>query len=389
MDLTPTEDQRMIAESAEAYLAEACTMVSVCRHADEGDGFDAALWQGIAELGWCGLRLPEAVGGLGLGWVEQALLHEQLGRHLACVPFLEGVALSTTVLQLCAPQPVTQALWTALATGSRRLACALPIPAPPDQAAAVDPVPPGNLGRVHGSTHGLALGGQWHGVGAAAHADLLLLPAQDDNGAIRLLLVPGDAPGLVRTPLEPTDGTRPLADVTARAVHVPHSHCLATGLEARALLERARCLAAIALAAEQLGTAQAAFDRTLAYVQERSQFDRPIARFQAIKHRCAQLLVLLETARSAVYGAACLADTGPDDASLLLHAAQARDAATEAALATTREAIQLHGGVGFTWAFDLHRFLRRAQVDSHCLGGQAWWREQVAVQLLDGKEPGG
>lgn len=369
MDLTPTEDQRLIASSAEAFLGTACPIVSVRRHAEHGDGFDATLWQGIAELGWCGLRLPEAVGGLGLGWVEQVLLHEQLGRHLACVPFLESVALSTSVLQTCRTQPAIEALWPALARGAPRLACALP--------------PLGSPVSVRSASAGFVLDGCWPRVGAAAHADRLLLPAHDGAGVLHWLLVDVATPGLVRTPLPVVDGTRPCAEVAASAVFVDRERVLASGTLAHAVLARVRCLAAIALAGEQIGCAQAAFDRTLAYVLQRHQFEQPIARFQAIKHRLAGLLVQLETARSAVYGAACLADTDPDDATLLLHAAQAREAATEAALACTREAIQLHGGVGFTWEFDLHLFLRRAQVDSQLLGAPAWWCEQVAVQLLD------
>lgn len=369
MDLTPTEDQRLIAESAEAFLGTACPIATVRRHAEQGDGFDATLWQGLADLGWCGLRLPEAVGGLGLGWVEQVLLHEQLGRHLACVPFLESVALSTGVLQSCPAQPAIEVLWPALARGTLRLACALPPLALPVS--------------VRSTPAGFVLDGCWQRVGAAAQSDRLLLPARDEDGVLHLLLVFHDAPGLVCTSLPAVDGTRPCAELTATGVCVPKAHCLVSGTAAQVVLSRARCLAAIALAGEQIGCAQAAFDRTLAYVLQRHQFEQPIARFQAIKHRLAGLLVQLETARSAVYGAACLADTSPDDATLLLHAAQAREAATEAALACTREAIQLHGGVGFTWEFDLHLFLRRAQVDSQSLGAPAWWCEQVAAQLLD------
>jgi alkylation response protein AidB-like acyl-CoA dehydrogenase len=227
------------------------------------------------------------------------------------------------------------------------------------------------------------LTGRWLRVGSAQFADALLLTAPDATGTTRLLWVPAGTPGLRITPLPAMDGTRRMADVQAEGLRLDGAACLAAGAVADAGLHRTRCLAAIALAAEQVGVAQAAFERTLAYSLERKQFGKPIAQFQAVKHRCALMLVALETARSAAYGAACMADTGPDDATLLLHAAQARDAATEAARLCTSEAIQLHGGVGFTWEYDPHLFFRRAQGSSQRFGPVGWWREQVATLLLD------
>ena len=130
---------------------------------------------------------------------------------------------------------------------------------------------------------------------------------------------------------------------------------------------------------EQVGVAEACLDMALAYVLERQQFGRPIASFQAIKHRCAQMLVEVESARSAVYGAACLADILDDAAGLLVSAAQARVTATEAAQFCARENLQLHGGVGFTWEYDPHFYLRRAQASSQRLGPVSEWLESVAA----------
>jgi len=201
-----------------------------------------------------------------------------------------------------------------------------------------------------------------------------------------LLLVPTDAPGLQVQALQTLDGTRRMARVQVQNVVLDDSACLARGTLVHDVLHRVRCQGAIALAAEQVGVAQQCLDLTLAYTGQRHQFDRPVAGFQAVKHRCAQMLVALESARSAVYGAACMADTHPDSAVLMFYAAQARVAATEAALFCSREAIQLHGGVGFTWEFDPHFYLRRAQASSQRLGPVSWWLEQVAGQLLDAPE---
>lgn len=214
----------------------------------------------------------------------------------------------------------------------------------------------------------------------------LLLPAQTESGETLLLLVPTDAPGLQVHALQTLDGTRRMARVQAQNVVLDDSACLARGNLVRDVMNRVRCQGAIALAAEQVGVAQQCLDLTLAYTGQRHQFDRPVAGFQAVKHRCAQMLVALESARSAVYGAACMADTHPDSAVLMFYAAQARVAATEAALFCSREAIQLHGGVGFTWEFDPHFYLRRAQAASQRLGPVSWWLEQVAGQLLDAPE---
>ena len=240
--------------------------------------------------------------------------------------------------------------------------------------------------RAQRTHSGWTLDGDWPQVGSAALADVLLLPAQGESGESLLFAVPAGATGLQVQPLRTLDATRRLARVQCRAVSLPADHCIGQGAPLDAVLARTLQLGAIALAAEQVGVAQQCLDLTLAYAAQRVQFDKPIAGFQAVKHRCAQMLVALESARSAVYGAACVADTAPDAATLLFHAAQARVAATEAAQFCAREAIQLHGGVGFTWEFDPHLYLRRAQASSQRLGTPAWWLEQVAEQLLDTPE---
>ena len=141
--------------------------------------------------------------------------------------------------------------------------------------------------------------------------------------------------------------------------------------------------AAIGLAAEQVGVAERALDLAVDYTKEREQFGKAVGSFQGVKHRAAQMLVKVETARSAVYAAAFIADTAGDATDLTYFAAQARTDATEAALFSTRESIQLHGGVGFTWEFDPHLFFRRAQASSQRMGTVEQWREQVAARLLD------
>lgn len=375
MDLSLSETQQQIADSAATFLQHASAMPGVRATSASASGLDSALWRGMAELGWCGVHLPEAAGGLGLGLVELALLQEQLGRRLACVPFFDSVALAATVLRELTGSELAQQWLGSLATGEKKAALAgLPELAGPATAAPA---------RAERTGSGWTLSGHWPQVGSGTLADVLLLHAQGDGGERLLFAAPAGAIGLQVHPLATLDATRRMAAVTCTAVALPASHCIGEGEALAAVLARACQLGAIALAAEQVGVAQQCLDLTLAYASQRIQFDRPIAAFQAVKHRCAQMLVALEGARSAVYGAACVADTGPDPATLLFHAAQARVAATEAAQYCAREALQLHGGVGFTWEFDPHLYLRRAQASSQRLGPLSWWLEQVAEQLID------
>lgn len=371
MDLSLSEEQQQIVDSAEGFLVQASAMSAVRAASESASGVDLALWRGMAELGWCGVHLPEDVGGLGLGLVELVLLQEQLGRRLACVPFFDSVALASTLLRELPEDPVSAEWLGQLASGEATASLAWP------------PVPSGERAHAVRSESGWVIHGAWSQVGSAASADVLLLPAHDECGTQHLFLLKADNPGLQVQPLETLDATRRLARVVGDNVVLPTSHCIADGLVLVKALDRTQQLAAIALAGEQVGVAQQCLDLTLAYTAQRHQFDRAIASFQAVKHRCAQMLVAVESARSAVYGAAAVADASPDPSRLLLHAAQARVAATEASQFCAREAIQLHGGVGFTWEFDPHLYLRRAQASSQRLGPLSDWLERAAAEWLD------
>jgi len=392
MELVLSEEQQHIADSAAVFLAKASAMPGVRTISQSAEGWDPKLWQDIAELGWCGVSVPESAGGLGLGQVERVLLQEQLGRRLACVPFFDSAVLAASALAAFDKHPVALAWSQRLASGEAIMSLALPEVSfhqsiPQTASSHVSGAPLAPIARpASGGRQGWTLEGEWPQVGSAAMAHGLLLPAQTESGETLLLLVPTDAPGLQVHALQTLDGTRRMARVQAQAVVLDDSACLARGNWVHDVLRRVRCQGAIALAAEQVGVAQQCLDLTLVYTGQRHQFDRPVAGFQAVKHRCAQMLVALESARSAVYGAACMADTHPDSAVLMFYAAQARVAATEAALFCSREAIQLHGGVGFTWEFDPHFYLRRAQAASQRLGPVSWWLEQVAGQLLDAPE---
>ena len=378
MDLALDHDQRLIVDTAERLLADAASSSATRAAADAADGIDRALWRQMAALGWCGVHLPEAQGGLGLGIVELALLQEQLGRRLACVPFFDSVVLAGTLLREAADAQAQGRWLPALAAGESIAALA-------DENRSDN-----DSGTAHATPDNGAwtLAGEWPRTGSAAQADLLLLPARGTDGEALLFAVAPTVQGLQVKERPTIDRTRRLAAVQARGVRLDGHALVARGPRLEAAVRRARGIAAVALAAEQLGVAQQCLTMSVAYAKERVQFGQPIAAFQAVKHRCAQMMVAVEGARSAVYGAAAQCDTavdsGGDAAALDFHAALARVEATEAAQFCAQEAIQLHGGVGFTWEYDPHLYFKRAQASSQRLAPVSVWCERVAAQLLDG-----
>jgi alkylation response protein AidB-like acyl-CoA dehydrogenase len=385
-DLQPDEAQREIADAARDFLTRRATRDVVRAVVDAGTGFDPVLWQELGALGWCALTVPEAQGGLGLGLCELVVLEEAQGAHLTPVPFLEAASLCASVL-------------TAPGLQGQRWVQHLLGDAPPVMTLALElghaqrpgDVPQGQhlpQARQLGAGGGAwVLDGLWPQVPAAAHAKVLLLPAQTAQG-LALFAVEPDAHGasgaeyLKITPRRGIDLTQSLADVQADGLQLPADACIGVGPAVEAALHRARLVGALALAAEQVGLADAALAASVAYTGQRVQFGRPVAAFQAVKHRCAQMMVALESARSAVRGAAAVFDQPGATLAALTHAAaQARVLATEAALFCTRENLQLHGGAGYTWEVDAHLMLRRAQVAAQRFGAEGVWLENVAHSL--------
>lgn len=368
-----SEEQRQIAAAVDAMLASECTSAAVRRAAFEGDGFDRALWQQVARLGALGLQLPEAHGGMGLGITELALVAECLGRRLACVPWFETVALAANALLILGDEAASARWLPAIAAGELVATMDVGLVAGPSIAA-------------HRHDHGWRLEGRLPAVPAAAAADLLLLAAQSVDGLL-LLALRLDSPGVRRRRLPTHDATRPVAEVVLDGIFVGEADGLGRGTAAERVVMLAPRVASVVLAAEQVGVAQQCLDLTVAHLQQRIQFGRPLATFQALKHRCAQMMVAIELARSAVLGAARVVDDGCDAPRLLELAALVRSLADDAAQCCTQEAIQLHGGVGFTWEYDPQLYFKRAQAARTWLGHPASWREQAAALRLDEVAP--
>lgn len=384
MDLALTDEQAMIRDAAADVLAERSASADVRRAIEQSAGRDDALWGALAgELGWNALSLPEAAGGMGLGTLEQMLLMEQLGRRIACVPYLSTACLAATALAACADTPLATGWLAKIAEGACSATLALPfaLPAGSWQLPVV----------AEEAALGYTLSGTIEQVIDGARADLLLIPARiaNEGQAIGLFAIDvASAAGLSVTPLDTLDATRPIARIVLDEARVSRDALFASGAAAAKLLERTAWFAALALAAEQLGGAQQCLDLTLDYTGQRVQFGRAIASFQAVKHRCAQMMVLIESARSAVLGAAhawdAAAGGSAPGAALRADVAAAKAAANDAYAFCAQEAIQLHGGVGFTWEYDPHLYFKRAQASGAQFGSTPQLLEWIASHAIDG-----
>lgn len=373
MDLSLTEDETLIRDAAEQFLRDASPSSAVRAAAESATGFDAEVWQRIgAELGWCALPVAEAHGGLGLGAVEMTLLLEQMGRVLLCAPYYATVCLGATLISRVGSDVAQAALLPKLAEGALRLAVALP-----------DDSLDATTLRAAASADGWRLDGTATRVVDGATADTLLLFAHIDE-TVALFAVPRDSDGVTPTPRASWDGTRRFADVQLSGVTLDRAARIDDPAHLQDGLTRALALARLYTAAEQLGGAQQCLDLTVDYVATRKQFGRVIAGFQAVKHRCAEMMVRVEALRSAVYGAAAFAAGAPEGAALAAECAMAKALASDTYFWCAQEAIQLHGGVGFTWEFDPQLHFKRAQASSHWLGGSSALRAGIADALFDG-----
>jgi len=372
-----SDDQIMIRDTAEEFLAEVSSSVAVRSAMEVGTGFDAGTWSRIGrDMGWCGIQVPETYGGLGLSWVELTVLLEQMGRRLLCSPFFSSVCLAATALIETANEAGRAAYLPGIAAGSLTATLGF-------GSQGIEWNPDAVTAKARRTPEGFVLNGSFRHVVDGATAELLLLTAKLD-GEVALFAVPRSGVGVTSEVHACIDRTRRVAWVALNGAVVAGDALLARGDQACEGLSRTSALAAIALAAEQLGGAQQCLDLTLQYTSGRVQFGRTINSFQAVKHRCAQMMVMIEATRSALIGAAHRVSAGAATKDLLLEAACVKTFASEAFYFCAAEAIQLHGGVGFTWDYDPHLYFKRAQMSGHWLGSTDTMRERAAAALLDG-----
>jgi alkylation response protein AidB-like acyl-CoA dehydrogenase len=332
MDFGFTDDQREIQRTARSLLAERAKPERVREHA-ELRSTDQALWDELRELGWPGIAISEQYGGGGLGRIELSILCEELGRAIAPVPFLPSTMASTLIEHAGSPEQREQWL-PGLASGESI----------------------GALGSANDGSADLVVSG--------AEADVIVL-VEDDGRARVVAAADADV-----KPLEAIDPTRSAARVrTQGGDELPGD--VAAGVD-RAL---------VAISSELVGVCDRALEMTVAYVKDRKQFGVPVGAFQAVSHRCAQMLLETEQARAATAFAGWSADADPDG--LPEAAAMAKAAASDAGREVTASAIQAHGGIGFTWEADVHWLFKRAQIDAAMLGGGSRQRAHLAAILAE------
>ncbi len=375
MEFAFTEEQEELRAMARAFLADHSVSEHVRRAMESELGYEPEVWKRVgAELGWPSVIVPEAYGGLGLGPVELTALMEAMGEALFCGPFLSSVCLGANAILAAGDEEQKRAWLPGIAEGQTLATLAW---AEPGRSAGPDGI--ATTARREGDD--FVLSGHKRYVLDGAGADLLIVAARapGSTGAegVSLFAVPAEMAGLERRPLATMDQTRRQADVALRDVRVPASSALGTGRWPA--LERTLDLAAVALAAEQVGGAQRCLDLSVAYAKERVQFGRPIGSFQSIKHKCADMMVQVESARSAAYYAACVAAEGSDE--LPVAASLAKAAASDAYFRCAADAVQIHGGVGFTWEYDVHLYFKRAKSSEILLGDAAHHRERVARRI--------
>ena len=339
-------------------------------------GLDESLWGALAgEMGFAGLMVPEAYGGAGLGAIETALILEETGRTLAMVPFFETAVLAAQGILLLGEPTQRQALLPDIAAGRTRACFAMtgPSGAPYPQGIAVElrQRPGESVCQLHGTAEFVTF----------AHvADLLLViartPGSIGHEGLSLVAVPASTLGVTIERVPSLDPTRPFSRVTFERVTLPIASILGPPGGAASALDRVLAIGAGLLAAEQTGGADCCLSSTVEYAKERVQFGRPIGSFQAVKHELADMMVAVEAARSAALYAAAAIDQGTQE--LFEAASVARVWCSEAFQHCAAEAIQLHGGIGFTWEHHAHLYFKRARSSSTWLGEPALHRERVA-----------
>lgn len=388
-----TEEQQMIRDSAESFLAEVSTSNAIRSAMATEQGYNQALWQRICqELCWQMIHSPQAHAGIGLGYVELALILEKMGYYLLCSPFYSTVCLAINTLLVAGDKTQQAEYLPKISNGlTATLAYVGKTTSHSDNRWGAEAV----TATAQRKGTQFILNGNLRYVPDGSTAELLMIAAREQNSVgeegISLFVVPAELAGIERRLLPTMDQTRKQAAVVLNNVTLPSSALMGEEGTGWPQLKIIIDLATIALAAEQLGGAQRVLDMAVAYSKERIQFNRPIASFQSIKHRVADMMTRVEVSRSGVYYAACVAQQTMESG--VLDSTQARELAEAASIVkaycsdayfrSAGDALQIHGGVGFTWEYDIHLYFKRAKACEHFLGNGAYHRERLATLILD------
>jgi len=369
MNFEFSDEQVQLRNEARRFLEAKCPPKAVRAILDGPEPFDRELWKGLAEMGFLGVAIPEAYGGLGAGYLELCVVAEELGRVAAPVPVSSSVFLATEFLLVAGSEAQKAALLPKLAAGEAIGTFALAEGVGPTAARAVK-------AQVSGGT----LTGVKAPVPDGDVADFAIIAAcsgpRDAERGVSLYIVDLKGPGVTRSPVETIDPTRSHARIEFSAARVDP---LGPPGEGWALIEAVFDRAAVLTAFEQVGGADRALEMARDYALERMAFGRPIGSFQAIKHMLADMYVSATLARSNCYYGAWALSTGASE--LGEAAATARVSATQAFQHCAKNNIQVHGGMGFTWAFDCHLYYRRSNLLALNLGSLSEWEDRLIDRL--------
>jgi alkylation response protein AidB-like acyl-CoA dehydrogenase len=375
VDFELSEEQLGLQDSTRRLLAAAADIASTRKMVESGAGYDESLWRKGAELGWPALALPEELDGFGQQLVDLAVVAAEHGRVVLPSPFLPTVvtadAIATSPNASMRKEVVPQ-----LAAGTATAAWAFAEPGRPWSTA--------GLGlRAARDGDGFTLDGQKVAVQDARSAQWLLIDAVLDGEPARFV-IGTDAAGLAMRRQRAFDISRELDDITLDTVRLPAGFLLSRGDEAGQAIERSLRMITVLACAELVGVAERLLAMTIEHVKVREQFGRPIGSFQAIKHKCATMRIWAQASAAATYYAAMAVDAGAQDADRAVSVAKAYVGDAVSRLAG--EALQAHGGIGFTWEHDLHLYLRRAKSNELLYGDPRWHRERLC-QLLEAANP--
>ncbi len=379
MDFGFSEEQEMLRQSARSLLERECPSAHVRQMIEDDRGFSSELWRKMAGLGWLGLVLPEEHGGAGLNYVDLVVLAEEMGRVLLPSPFIWTLMFAEAISRAGSEEQKRRFL-PAIARGE--------IIATTAHLEANGSWEEGGITMTARKNRaGFVLEGEKLFVTDAHVADFFLVAARTSGRRgsatrgtdVTLFAIDAKRPGITLTPLKTMDQTRKLGAVALRGVKASVTDIVGEVNGGWPVLAAATDRAKVALAAEMIGGAQKVLETTVAYTKVREQFGRPIGSFQAVQHKCANMMVDVESAKSAVYYAAWAVSNDAPDARTA--AAVAKAAASDAYRRTAADGIQVHGGIGFTWEHDMQLYFKRAKSSEFTFGDANFNREMVA-QLI-------
>jgi alkylation response protein AidB-like acyl-CoA dehydrogenase len=366
--VTTIDEKNELRSTARKFFEKHSSQAAVRSAMQSVDGFDRALWRAMAnELGLQGLAIPEEFGGAGFSFSDLQIVLEEMGRALVCAPFLASAVLAARVLIASGDASACQEYLPGIADGTVIATLAFT-----DRRGRWSP----DSSEVSAELgdDGYTLTGTRHFVLDGSTADVVFAPAMTGTGVSLFAVTPGD--GVDITALETLDMTRRQANLIFE--HAPAQLIGGVG-EAIAAIDAALSAGLAALAAEQVGGARRAMEMSVEYAKIREQFGRPIGSFQAIKHKCADMLLEVESSTSAAYAAGAAIDENSSETALL--ASLAKSYCSEAFFHVAAETIQVHGGIGFTWEHPAHLYFRRAKASEMLFGNPVHHRERILQEL--------